>query len=58
MRKICSSANVEWSDALSALALRRSVPNGFSTMIRERSTRPASPSVCTTALAALGGTLR
>ncbi len=48
MRKICSSVNVECSDALSAVALRRSVPNGFSRMIRERSARPARPSVWTT----------
>ena len=34
--------------ALSSRALRRSVPNGFSMMIRERSTRSASASICTT----------
>ena len=58
MRKICSSANVACSVALSALALRRSVPNGFSMMIRDRSARPASPRVRTTSSAAHGGTLR
>ena len=58
MRKIWSSANVAWSDALSALALQRSVPNGFSMMIRDRSASPAWLSVRTTPSAALGGTLR
>ena len=58
MRKICSSAKVSCSDAFSSCALARSVPNGFSMMIRARSTRPASPSSRTTARAAAGGTLR
>ena len=58
MRKICSSSKTWWSSALSARALSRSVPNGFSMMIRLRSTRPASASWCTTARAALGGTER
>ena len=39
MRKICSSANVSCSDAFSVRAEARSVPNGFSMMIRDRSTR-------------------
>ena len=58
MRKIWLSSNVSCSAALSRLALARSVPNGFSMMMRLRSTRPASPSVRTTASAAFGGTLR
>ena len=33
MRKICSSAKTSCSDAFSALALARSMPNGFSMMI-------------------------
>ena len=39
-------------------ALARSVPNGFSMMICERSTSPASSSKRTADKAALGGTLR
>ena len=39
--------------AFSATALARSVPNGFSMMIRARSTRLASPSIRTTDSAAL-----
>ena len=58
MRKICSSAKVACREALSRWALARSVPNGFSMMIRARSTSPASSSVRTTASAAVGGTLR
>ena len=58
MRKICSSAKTSCSSALSAFALSRSVPKGFSITIRERSASPASSSMCTTASAALGGTLR
>jgi hypothetical protein len=57
MRKICSSSNTSCSSALRALALARSVPNGFSMMMRDRSSFAAS-SVCTTSSAALGGTLR
>ncbi len=58
MRKICSSLNTSCSLAFSRTALARSVPNGFSMMIRARSTSPASPSIRTTGSAALGGTLR
>ena len=58
MRKIWLSSNVSCSAALSRRALARSVPNGFSMMIRARSTRSASPSIWTTARAAFGGTLR
>ena len=39
MRKICSSANTSCSCAFSDTALARSVPNGFSMMMRQRSTR-------------------
>ena len=42
MRKICSSSNTSCSRALSFFADARSVPNGFSMMIRDRSTSPAS----------------
>ncbi len=58
MRKICSSANTSCSFAFSDTALARSVPNGFSMIMRECSTRPASPSSRTADKAALGGTLR
>ena len=36
----------------------RSVPNGFSMMIRLRATRSASLRICTTSSAAFGGTLK
>ena len=58
MRKTCCSANTSCTSALSARALSRSVPNGFSMMMRAFSTRPASPSSRTVAPAAAGGTLR
>ena len=58
IRKICSSSKTSCSAALSVFADSRSVPNGFSMMIRDRSTRPASSSWWTTSSAALGGTLR
>ena len=58
MRKICSSSKTSCSAALSFCADARSVPNGFSMMIRLRSTSFASSSRCTTASAAFGGTLR
>ena len=57
IRKIWSSSKTSWT-ALSSRALARSVPNGFSMMIRECSTSPASRRVSITASAALGGTLR
>ena len=56
MRKICDSSNTSCSWALRSTALSRSVPNGFSITIRDRSTRPASSRVCTTGSATLGGT--
>jgi len=43
IRKIWSSLKIECSRALSAFALARSVPNGFSMITRDRSTRSASP---------------
>ena len=58
MRKICSSSKTSWTSLLSALALSRSVPNGFSMITRARSARPASPISRITSAAALGGTLR
>ena len=58
IRKICSSAKISCSEAFSARALARSVPNGFSMMMRDRSTSPASRRVRTTPCAAVGGTLR
>ena len=58
MRKIWRSRKVSCTWSLSAIALCRSVPNGFSMTTRERSTRLASRSVLITAGAALGGTLR
>ena len=58
IRKTCSSAKTSWTSLLSATAVARSVPNGFSMMIRDRSTRSASSSWWTTSRAAFGGTLR
>ncbi len=58
MRKIRSSSKIPWSVSLSARALARSVPKGFSMITRERSARPASPIVATTWPAAEGGMLR
>ncbi len=58
IRKIWRSWKVSWTRALSAIALVRSLPNGFSMITRARSTRPADLSMSITATAALGGTLR
>ena len=58
MRKIWPSSNTSCSRVLSVTALSRSTPNGFSMMMRERSTNPASESSLTAGRAALGGTLR
>jgi hypothetical protein len=44
--------------ALSEIALSRSVPNGFSMMVRDPLARPASSIMRTADMAALGGTLR
>ena len=54
MRKICSSSNTSCSLAFSATALARSVPKGFSMMMREFATSPASPSMRTADSAAFG----
>ncbi len=45
MRKICSSSKTWCSMSLSATALARSVPNGFSITTRDRSTSLASDSI-------------
>ena len=58
MRKIWFSSKVACSMLLRRTALTRSVPKGFSMMMRERSTRSAFPSSSTTSGAAVGGTLR
>ena len=58
IRKIWLSSNVSCTVSLRAIALARSVPNGFSMTTRERSTRSASRSIWMTATAALGGTDR
>ena len=47
MRKIWLSSNVACSVSFSFTALARSVPNGFSMMMRARSASPTSPSCCT-----------
>jgi hypothetical protein len=44
--------------SLSATALARSVPNGFSMMTRDRSTSLASEIIWITERSAAGGTLR
>ena len=58
MRKICSSSKTWCSMSLSATALARSVPKGFSMTTRERSTSLASDSIWITERSAAGGTLR
>ena len=58
MRKMRSSAKTACNSSFSATALSRSVPNGFSMMMRERPTRSASASRRTAGSAASGGTLR
>ena len=58
MRKICSSENTWCRLRFRVTALSRSVPKGFSMMMREFSTSCASCSICTADSAALGGTLR
>ena len=53
MRNTWSSSKTSWTDDVEARGrCRRSVPKGFSMMIRARSVRPASPKVRTTASAA------
>ena len=46
-----------WTEPFNDTALARSVPKGFSMMMRQRSTRPASASRRTADKAAFGGTL-
>ena len=58
MRKICDSSKVSCRARLRATELARSVPNGFSMMMRERSASPAWPRPSTTSRAATGGTDR
>ncbi len=58
IRKIWDSSNTWCTEEFRRLAEARSVPNGFSMMIRLSVARPASPSVLTTASAAAGGTDR
>ncbi len=58
MRKTCDSWKVSWTRALRAIALARSVPNGFSITTRARSTRSADRSMSITGSAAFGGTDR
>ena len=58
MRKTCWSGKTSLTAALRIRAEGRSTPNGFSMMIRARSTRAASRRVVTTVVAAEGGTLR
>jgi hypothetical protein len=50
--------NVSCNDAFNARDEATSVPNGFSMMMRERSTNLASSNVFTTMRAADGGTAR
>ena len=57
MRKIWSSANTLCSASLSAIALSRSVPNGFSMMMRDPPASWASLSILIADSAAFGGTL-
>ena len=58
IRKIWLSSNVACKVSLSAIALSRSVPNGFSMMMRDPSPNPVRPSSCKTSGAAAGGMLR
>ncbi len=58
IRNTWLSGKTASTSALSVIALARSVPKGFSMMIRALSVSPASASTCTTAGAAAGGTLR
>ena len=58
MRKTWDSSKTSWTRALSFFADSRSVPNGFSMMIRARSTRLPACSCSSTDSAALGGTER
>jgi hypothetical protein len=58
MRKTYSSGKISWTGWLSARAVARSLPNGFSMTIREFAARPVAPSMRTIPAAAAGGTER
>ena len=55
IRKTRSSGKTVWTRALSATALSRSTPNGFSSTTRALSESPLDPSVSTVAPNAFGG---
>ena len=55
IRKTRSSGKTPWTSVLSASALSRSTPNGFSSTTRECSASPELPSVSTVAPNAFGG---
>ena len=58
MRKTWDSSKTAWTVSLSPRAEGRSVPKGFSRIMRERSARPVRRSVSTIPGAATGGTDR
>jgi hypothetical protein len=57
LRRLLAQEVIDAED-LTLTALSKSLPNGFSMITRERSTRPAALSVSMTESAARGGTLR
>ena len=58
MRKIESSGNTDRATRLSSRAEARSRPNGFSTITRAPSARPALPSISITVAKSAGGIAR
>ena len=58
MRKMHDSSNTACTVALSARALSRSKPNGFSMMTWASLLSPVAPSIVTTEPKAAGGTAR
>ena len=58
MRKIADSGNTARATRLSLRAEARSRPNGFSTMTRASSARPAAPSPVMTVAKSDGGMAR
>ena len=56
MRKTCASSNTAGTVALRLRAEGRSVPKGFSRIMRERAARPVRRRVSTIPGAASGGT--
>src|SRR6266540_1328180 len=64
MRKTCSSSKCSWTIRFSSCAVARSVPNGFSTMMRRQCSAevpfdsPAAPSCSITVAYADGGIAR